>query len=144
MLSAVLSRHMLMTILSSCLRQVNYIAMAPTLENRWLTALPVSSWITGPDCVLWCCSLLVTSLPVAAAIAAAFPPVPACAMVAVLYHTELLCWALSPSLRILDSVLWIGIGSSSEWQAPALIKPAEALVPLVSSFHNYPRNSFII
>lgn len=51
---------------------------------------------------------------------------------------------ISPSLQLHRPVFRTGIGNMFEWQAPALIKPAEALVPLVSSFHNYPCNSFII
>lgn len=36
------------------------------------------------------------------------------------------------------------LGKKIEWQAPVLIKPAHALVSLVSSFHNYLSNLFII
>lgn len=82
-------------------------------------------------------------LHVGANLATLLPPV-ACAIAVGLNYAESLSSALSPSLSRFSSVLQIGTVKRLEWQTPALIKQTEALVPLVSSFHNYPCNSFII
>lgn len=111
------------------------------MENRWLT----TPLLLGEDnCNIQCFPTL--SQPHSnfrLKHSAALLTVAACAEVGCTASSQAESYLLQPENTQFHH-FGLAQEKNIEWQAPVLIKPAEALVPLVSCFHNYPCISFII